>query len=168
MCFSVRQVGLEPTPLDFQSSVITLSTTPAYIACVDHLGNYSGVTEGLLKSSKPFYSKLSHLLIFFFCGPRRYRPDLIFCVTGRWTLYASPWPFICREYRIRTCDQLLSQQSAKTTSVILSYLLVLRRRVYYKTFKYRFSRQSNLLILSIPSRVATIRTWGLYIPNVAP
>ena len=49
-------------------------------------------------------------------------------------------------YRIRTCVQLSPRQPAKTTSVNLSYLLVLRKRVYYKTFEYKLSRQSNLLI----------------------
>lgn len=67
-------------------------------------------------------------------------------------------PYTCRGYRIRTCVQLSPRQPAKTTSVNLSYLLVLRKRVYYKTFEYKLSRQSNLLILSIPCREDRIRT----------
>ena len=67
-------------------------------------------------------------------------------------------PIFCRDYRIRTYVQLSPRQSAKTTSVNLSYLLVLHKRVYYKTFKYKLSRQFNLLILSISCREAQIRT----------
>ena len=60
----------------------------------------------------------------------------------------TPNSYLSRLQDSNLCSAV-SATARKATSVNLSYLLVLRKRVYYKTFKYKLSRQSNLFILSI-------------------